>query len=88
MQHQNEFSFSKPSDMTGETNGIVWNCGGLTNTSSSSLKGNYFQKEFGSKFDFAFLVETHHKDDAAIPNEISSYKNTHHIINQQTLQMF
>ena len=27
------------------------------------------------------MVETHHKDDAAIPNEISNYQSTHHIIN-------
>ena len=66
--------------MMGEITGIFWNCGGLTTTSSSLLKANYFQKEFGAKFDIAFFVETHHKNGEEIPDEILSYQSTHHII--------
>ncbi len=64
----------------GEFSGVVWNCGGLTTPGSSPLKTNYFQKQFGTKFDVAFLVETHHKDTTAIPDEILTYQSTHHII--------
>ena len=64
----------------GEITGIFWNCGGLTTTASSLLKANYFQKEFGAKFDIAFFVETHHKNGEEIPDEILSYQSTHHII--------
>ena len=64
----------------GEIKGIFWNCGGLTTPGSSLSKSNYFQKEFGAKFDIAFLIETHHKNFESIPDEILSYQSTHHII--------
>ena len=66
--------------MTGDIKGILWNCGGLTTAGSSLLKANYFQKEFGTNFDIAFLIETHHKNFESIPDEILSYQSTHHIV--------
>ena len=66
--------------MTGGIKGIFWNCGGLTTASSTLLKANYFRKEFGTNFDIAFLIETHHKNFESIPDELLSYQSTHHII--------
>ena len=61
-------------------NSVVWNCGGLTNTDSSSRKAIFFEKNLGTNFDLAVLLETHHKDSTTLPEEILRYKSTHQII--------
>ena len=58
---------------------IVWNCGGLT-TNSSTFKTLFLEKNFGSKFDVAVLLETHHKDKATLPQELLRYEKYYHII--------
>ena len=61
-------------------NSVVWNCGGLTNTDSSSRKAIFFEKNHGTNFDLAVFLETHHKDTTTLPEEILRYKGTHQII--------
>ena len=58
---------------------LVWNCGGLTNTSSSH-KAMFFEKNFGATFDIAVLLETHHKDKAALPQELLRYEKSYDIV--------
>ena len=60
-------------------NGIVWNCGALNSTAPSSSKALFFEKTFGTNFDMAFFVETHHKNSKDIPTELLRYQNTHGI---------
>ena len=75
------FPFSKPSNMMGSLRGFAWNCGGLRRGVSSTLsKVMYFEKTFKNSFDFFFFLETHHKDENEIPNELMRYKDSHHII--------
>ncbi len=59
--------------------GFAWNCGGLrSNTPSMLMKVMFFEKTFRD-FDIFFFLETHHKDDNDIPNELNRYQDTHHI---------
>ena len=58
----------------------AWNCGGLRrNTPSTLSKVMFFEKTF-PHFDFFFFLETHHKDDNDIPNELSRYQDSYHIV--------
>ena len=59
--------------------GIVWNCGGLT-SSSSPLKTFYFEKNYGSSFDVAIFLETHHRSKLDLPQDLLRYESTHHLI--------
>ena len=71
--------------MMGNIKGFAWNCGGLRrHTASTYSKVMFFEKNFMNDFDFFFFIETHHKDDNDIPNELLRYKDTHHIIHSQT----
>ena len=73
-------TFPKSSHMMATLKSVVWNCGGLTNTDSSSKKAIFFEKTHGTNFDLAIFLETHHKDESALPQEILRYKSTHQII--------
>ena len=64
---------------------VVWNCGGLTNTSSSH-KAMFFEKKFGATFDIAVLLETHHKDKAALPQELLRYEKSYEIVHSPAPQ--
>ena len=78
------FSFSESSNMMGNLRGCAWNCGGLRRGVPSTLsKVMYFEKTFKNSFDFFFFLETHHKDENEIPNELMRYKDTHHIIHSK-----
>ena len=71
----------KSSNMTDSLKGFAWNCGGLRRHNASTLpKIMYFEKTFRNDFDFFFFLETHHKDDHDIPNELQRYEDTHHIV--------
>ena len=59
--------------------GYVWNCGGLTN-SSSPLKSFYFEKNFGTNFDVSIFLETHHKTKIDLPPAFLRFESTHHLI--------
>ena len=43
----------------------------------------YFEKTFKNGFDFFFFLETHHKDENDIPNELMRYKDTHHLVHSE-----
>ena len=73
------YPFSKSSNIMASHDTIVWNCGGLT-TSSSTFKTLFFEKNFGSKFDIAVFVETHHKDESNLPQELLRYGKYYHIV--------
>ena len=66
--------------MMATAKGIVWNCGGLTNNSSSSSKALFFENTYGTNFDFAVFLETHHKEKSNLPQELLRYEHTHHIL--------
>ena len=71
--------------MTDSLKGFAWNCGGLRRHNASTLpKIMYFEKTFRNDFDFFFFLETHHKDDHDIPNELLRYEDTHHIVHSHT----
>ena len=73
--------------MMGSIKGYVWNCGGLRRTTASTLsKVMFFEKTFKDDFDFFFFLETHHKGDNDLPNELLRYKDTHHIVHSATDQ--
>ena len=70
--------------MMGSLRGFAWNCEGLRRGVSSTLsKVMYFEKTFKNSFDFFFFIETHHKDENEIPNELMRYKDSHHIIDSK-----
>ena len=61
--------------------GFAWNCGGLRCSATNSRKKvMFFEKEFKNDFDVFFFVETHHKSEEEIPEQLLRYKSTHHII--------
>ena len=73
---QRSFSFPKSSNVMAEFKGLAWNCGGLRDsTALSRSKAMYFEKEFKNDFDIAFFLETHHRSENEIPEEILRYKN-------------
>ena len=70
--------------MMGSIRGFSWNCGGLRRSAASTLsKIMYFEKTFKNSFDFFFFLETHHKDENDIPNELMRYKDTHHLVHSE-----
>ena len=69
----------------GSIKGFSWNCGGLRrSTASTYSKVMFFEKNFKNDFDFFFFLETHHKDENDIPNELLRYADTHHIVHSET----
>ena len=69
----------------GSMKGFAWNCGGLRrSTASTYSKVMFFEKSFKNDFDFFFFLETHHKDENDLPNELLRYSDTHHIIHSET----
>ena len=40
----------------------------------------FFEKKFGTTFDIAVLLETHHKDKAALPQELLRYEKSYDIV--------
>ena len=77
-------SFPEPSNMMG-SRGFAWNCGGLRRGAAAThSKVMYFEKNFKNSFDFFFFLETHHKDEHEIPNELMRYEDTHHIRHSET----
>jgi len=44
----------------------------------------FFENTFKSDFDYFFFLETHHKDENDIPNELMRYDATHHIVHSPT----
>ena len=69
----------------GNIKGFAWNCGGLRrSTASTYSKVMFFEKNFKNEFDFFFFLETHHKDENDIPNELLRFKDTHHIVHSET----
>ena len=71
--------------MMGSIKGFAWNCGGLRrNTASTFSKIMFFEKTFQNDFDFFFFLETHHKEENDLPNELLRYGETHHIVHSQT----
>ena len=70
---------SEPSHLMATLDSVVWNCGGLT-TSSSTFKAMFFEKNFGTNFDIAVLLETHHRDKAALPQEFLRYEKNYTLI--------
>ena len=40
----------------------------------------FFEKSFKNSFDFFFFLETHHKDENDIPNELMRYEDTYDIV--------
>ena len=73
--------FSKPPNLMASFKGFAWNCAGLrSSTALSRSKVMYFEKEFKNDFDIFFFIETHHKTEDEIPDEILRYQSTHHII--------
>ena len=71
--------------MMASLRGFAWNCGGLRRGVPSTLsKVMYFEKTFKNSFDFFFFLETHHKDENEIPNELMRYKDTYHIKHSET----
>ena len=69
----------------GSIKGFSWNCGGLRRSAASTYsKVMFFEKNFKNDFDFFFFLETHHKDENEIPNELLRYEDTHHIIHSET----
>ena len=71
--------------MMGNIKGFAWNCGGLRRSTASTFsKVMFFEKTFKNDFDFFFFLETHHKDENDLPNELLRYEDTHHIIHSET----
>ena len=71
----------------GGIKGFPWNCGGLRRSTASTLsKVMFFEKTFQNDFDFFFFLETHHKDENDLPNELLRYKDTHHIVHSETAE--
>ena len=69
----------------GSIKGFVWNCGGLRrSTASTFAKVMFFEKTYKNDFDFFFFLETHHKGENEIPDELLRYGETHHIIHSET----
>ena len=69
----------------GSLRGFAWNCGGLRRGAAATLsKVMYFEKNFKNSFDFFFFLETHHKDEHEIPNELMRYEDTYHIRHSET----
>ena len=64
----------------GNIKGFAWNCGGLRRSTAST----FFEKTFKDDFDFFFFLETHHKDENDLPNELLRYGDTHHIVHSET----
>ena len=78
------FFLSKSSHMMSSLRGFAWNCGGLRRSAPATLsKIMYFEKNFKNSFDFFFFLETHHKNQNEIPNELMRYKDTHHIVHSE-----
>ena len=76
----NGILISKPSNLMAGIKGFAWNCGGLRRTTASTLfKVMFFEKNFKNNFDFFFFLETHHKNEDDIPNELARFKDSHHI---------
>ena len=44
----------------------------------------FFEKTFKDDFDFFFFLETHHKDENDLPNELLRYQDSHHIVHSET----
>ena len=59
---------------------LAWNYAGLRDSTILRSKAMYFEKTFNNDFDIAFFIETHHRSEEDIPQEILRYKNTHHIL--------
>ena len=53
-------------------------------TASTPWKVMFFEKTFKNDFDFFFFLETHHKGENDLPNEILRYRDTHHIVHSET----
>ena len=71
--------------MMGSIKGFAWNCGGLRrSTASTPSKVMFFEKTLKNDFDFFFFLETHHKGENDLPNELLRYRDTHHIIHSET----
>ena len=56
--------------MMGSFKGLAWNCTGLRSGPVSCNKTLYFEKVYKTDFDVAFFLETHHKTDDEIPQEL------------------
>ena len=70
--------------MMGSLKGFAWNCGGLRRGAASTItKVAFFEKNVKTDFDFFFFLETHHKDENDLPNELLRYEDTHHIVHSE-----
>ena len=68
----------------GEIKCFSWNCGGLRRGSATTFsKVMFFENAFKNDFDFFFFLETHHKGENEIPDELLRYKDTHHIVHSE-----
>ena len=65
---------------------ICWNSAGLrANTESTRAKMAFFDSKFpNGKFEIAAFIETHHKDDDDLPEELGQYKTSHNVLHTPT----
>ena len=60
---------------------LVWNCGGLRATTTTTQdKLMFFEKEFKKDFQLAIFIETHQNDNEQRPQDLHRYNNTHRIV--------
>ena len=65
---------------------VCWNSAGLrASAESTPNKIAFFDNKYpNGNFGIAAFVETHHKDESEIPDEIKQYMTTHHLLHTPT----